>query len=338
MRAPRRREKRAPDARRGHCHTDSGLQSGAAVGLQRQDAFTKAPHAPYPRPVAEPIGRIGVNAGQPGVDITPRQRGGSKRAIAFAVRQGYAGHPALPGAVHAYHRRGDPAVRGHTVGLAVKAARGGPAPGGQTRGMAWSARVGHQVKGAARQHLPRRRLRLRRGRRSGFAPGAAAGRPRGTRTVALDACGVVQPVPTQPQVGVRGCFEARQESIHQVAGDRASKASHPRLGQGITIDNRAGRLAVVDTRLHRVGEHQREGLAALVVGVVEYPHLHVLRPLPRVEDEGARCRNVVRPGRCRAIDGGEVNPRGRFPRAAQVDPEIQGAALVSRIIGNGECG
>ena len=84
-------------------------------------------------------------------------------------------------------------------------------------------------------------------------------------------------------------------------GHGTAKAGNPGLGDGIVVGDGARGQPVFEERTLGVRQHQLQGLAALVVGVVQEGEGDRLAGLARSEGERAARRRVVQPGRRRAV-------------------------------------
>ena len=152
----RRRQQEAPAPDGPHDQRRVRLVVGGRLLLQGQLAPPVPQHAPYVQAVVDRIPQVGMEARQGVVQLAPAsilQARHGVRALPPAVRDGHAGQPAVPFAIHPHGAREHVPVQGQGPVLAVELRGRHPAPGRQARAGAGVGTPQGQPEGTAQQHV-----------------------------------------------------------------------------------------------------------------------------------------------------------------------------------------
>ena len=352
---------------RRHPEVEVGADRVLAVGLERERALAVAGRAPDLDPVGERMAAPGVEPGQRrGDGAAAGRRAVAAFAGAVADDQpgqraacpaGLGLRSGAPAPVGAQHRARHLAVDAELVLAPVEARHRATAPH-RDRSPARAGTPGFRrhVEGRAEQKVVRSNGAqasgsLRPGRRSGNR--TAAGRlpqpvgearrpvlrPRGQRRTAIRSRRKRPSVARPPADALarERCLRTGQtrrpypalHGLEHLLGHRAPEPCGPRLRHRVGVANRASGLRVVELHSRRrgIGECEGQGLAALVVGVVEDCNRDRLRRLADCEGERARGRRVVGAG-CGGVVRCCVRHRHRgIERFAERHPEVECCAF-----------
>ena len=125
--------------------------------------------------------------------------------------------------------------------------------------------------------------------------------------------------PSKP--GARNALTRCSTLVDHVHGGRAAETRHQRGRERILVLDRARRRRIGEDAGRSVRQRQRQGLAAVVVLVVQHGDFDHPGPAPRADRESPAGRRVVGPGVGRSVGGGVVHGDVAAEEAAQRNGE-----------------